>query len=112
MPPPRKPRPKHRPGQSRASRRRAHQNRQILAKIIERFMALQKQIQDRRQWTYRGAYGAISYFQPGVPIPPGYEKVEFDENGDEIAPSPKEKAPDLSTEGFSSFFREREAPSG
>ena len=62
--------------------------------------------------TYRGAYGIISYIKPGEPIPPGYQKVEYDENGDETPPYVKEKAPDLAAEGFSSSFKEKEAFSG
>ena len=112
MPLPRKPRPKRLAKGSRSSRRRGHANNWLTAKIVERFDALAAQLEERKKHTYRGAYGAISYFKPGEPIPPGYQKVEYDENGKETPPSVKEKAPGLAAEGFSTFFEEKETLSG
>jgi hypothetical protein len=111
MPLPRKPHPKRSANGTRASRRDVRERAWLQAKLIERFTALHTQLVERRKHTYRGAYGAISYFKPGETIPPGYQKVEFDENGDETPPFVKEKAPGLSTES-SIFFKENETPSG
>ncbi|MET3667697.1 hypothetical protein [Caulobacter sp. 1776] len=111
MPLPRKPRQKRSPNGTRASRRNVRKRAWLHAKLVERFTALAIQLEERRKYTYRGAYGAISYFKPGEPIPPGYQKVEYDENGDETSPYVKEKAPGLATEG-SIFFQEKETPSG
>ena len=108
MPLPRKSRLKRTGNGTRASRRHARDKDRLQVKLMARFIALHQQIERRKQYTYRGAYGAISYFQPGEPIPPGYQKVEYDENGDETPPYVKEKAPDLAAEGFSLFFRDRE----
>jgi hypothetical protein len=112
MPLPRNPRPKRLAKGSRSSRRRAHANTWLTTKIIERFDALAAQVEERKKHTYRGAYGVISYFMPGEPIPAGYQKVEYDENGREIGRPAQEKAPGLATEGFSSFFHEKEGTSG
>lgn len=111
MPLPRSPRPKRLVRGSRSSRRRAHAKAWLAIKINARLMIEAQMIEQRKQYTYRGAYGAISYFKPGETIPPGYQKVEYDENGQETPPYVKEKAPGLATEG-SIFFKEKETPSG
>lgn len=108
MPLPRKPRPKRLAKGSRASRRRAHKIAWLDRKLRAIFLREQQQLEERRKHTYRGAYGAFSYFMPGEPIPPGYQKVEFDEHGRMIDDTDQEKAPGQAAEGFSSFFREKE----
>jgi hypothetical protein len=112
MPLPRKPHPKRRASGPRSSRRRVHEKAWLHAKLSERFAELAAQLEDRNKRTYRGAYGAIIYLNEGEPVPPGYQKVEFDKNGKAIGGLIKEKAPSLATGGFSSFFREKEEPSG
>ena len=112
MPLPRKPRLKRSTGGTRASRRFIRDKARLKAMLMARFIALHEQIERRKQYTYRGAYGAISYFNPGEPIPPGYQKVEYDEDGNETPPYVKEKVPGLATEDFSLFFKERETLSG
>ncbi|UAL12305.1 hypothetical protein [Caulobacter segnis] len=112
MPLPRKPRLKRSTSGTRASRRYVRDKDRLKVMIMARFIALHDQIERRKQYTYRGAYGAISYFKPGEPIPPGYQKVECDEDGNETPPYVKEKAPGLTAEGFSSLFKEKEAFSG
>ncbi len=112
MPLPRNPRPKRLVRGSRSGRRRVHKQAWLTSKIAARFEALQAQLEQRKQYTYRGAYGVISYFKPGETIPPGYQKVEYDENGKVIADTAQEKAPGLAAEGFSIFFNEKEKPSG
>jgi hypothetical protein len=117
MPLPRNPRPKRLVRGSRSGRRRAHKQAWLTFKIAVRFEAIQAQLERRNQYTYRGAYGVISYFKPGETIPPGYQKVEFDENGKMIADTAQEdtaqeKAPGLAAEGFSTFFNEKEKLSG
>ena len=84
---------------TRASRRHIRDVAWLRAKFLERTHALATQLDQRKQWTYRGAYGIISYFKPGETIPSGYQKVEYDENGEETPPYVKEKALGLSTEG-------------
>lgn len=108
MPLPRKPNLKRVANGTRASRRNTRDKKRLTAMLMARFIALHDQIERRKQYTYRGAYGAISYFKPGEPIPPGYQKVEYDENGNETPPYVKEKVPGLATEDFSLFFKERE----
>jgi len=112
MPLPRKPHPKRLVRGSRSSRRRAHKIAWLDIAIRARFLIEQQRLEERKKHTYRGAYGAISYFKPGETIPPGYQKVEYDENGRETPPYVKEKAPGLAAEGFSSFFDEKETLSG
>ncbi len=112
MPLPRKPRPKRLVRGSRSSRRRAHKIAWLDVAIRARLMIEERMLEERKQYTYRGAYGIISYIKPGEPIPPGYQKVEYDENGKEIGRPVQEKAPDLAAEGFSTFFKEKEAFSG
>jgi hypothetical protein len=97
---------------SRSSRRRAHKLAWLKLKLHAVFLVEQQRLEERKKHTYRGAYGIISYIKPGEPIPPGYQKVEFDERGRMIAEPAQEKAPGLAVEGFSSFFREKETPSG
>lgn len=108
MPLPRKPNLKRVANGTRASRRNTRDKKRLTAMLMARFIALHDQIERRKQYTYRGAYGAISYFKPGEPIPPGYQKVEYNENGNETPPYVKEKVPGLATEDFSLFFKERE----
>lgn len=95
---------------TRATRRHIRDVAWLQATLLERLHALAVQLEQRRQWTYRGAYGVISYFKPGETIPPGYQKVEFDENGRETPPYIKEKAPGLSTEGFKDLVIPAEEP--
>ena len=95
---------------TRASRRHSRDVAWLHATFRERAHALAAQLEQRKQWTYRGTYGIISYFKPGETIPPGYQKVEYDENGQETPPYVKEKAPDLSTEGFNDLVIPAEAP--
>jgi hypothetical protein len=95
---------------TRASRRNTRDVAWLRAKFIERTLALATQLEQRKQWTYRGAYGIISYFKPGETIPPGYQKVEYDENGQETPPYVKEKAPDLAAEGSSNSVIPGEDP--
>jgi len=95
---------------TRASRRHIRDVAWLHATFRERAHALATQLEQRKQWTYRGAYGIISYFKPGETIPPGYQKVEYDENGQETPPYVKEKAPDLSTEGFNDLVIPAEEP--
>jgi hypothetical protein len=80
----------------------------LQAKLVERFTALATLLETRRKHTYRGAHGIIEYLKEGDPVPPGLQKVEFDEDGKEIDCPAHEKAPGLAAEGFSSCFREKE----
>jgi hypothetical protein len=102
MPLPRKPHQKRSANGTRASRRDLRERAWLQAKLVERFTALHTQLVERRKHTYRGAYGAISYLKPGEIIPPGYQKVEYDETGDGTPHTAQEKAPGLSTGGSSS----------
>ncbi|USQ97910.1 hypothetical protein [Caulobacter sp. RL271] len=85
MPLPRNPRPKHRPGQSRSSRRRKHAKRWLADKIIGRFVRYAELLEQKRQQD----------------ITNGTYRPPLENLG-------QEKAPGLATEGFSSFFREKE----
>ncbi len=108
MPLPRKPRPSRPADGTRASRRHVREMAWLQAKLVERFTALAAQLETRRKHTYRGAHGIIEYLKEGDPVPPGLQKVEFDEDGREIEHPAHEKAPGLAAEGFSSCFREKE----
>ncbi|WP_454715367.1 hypothetical protein [Caulobacter segnis] len=88
---------------TRASRRQARACVRLHDALFKRFSELEKMIEERKKHTYRGAYGAISYFKPGEPIPQGYEKVHYDEDG-------KEKAPGLATGGSSNVVIPGEDP--
>ena len=112
MPLPRQRQKKRAANGTRASRRNIRDVAWLHAKITERFAELRAQLEDRARRTYRGAYGVIVYLKDGEPVPAGFQKVEYDENGRETPPYVKEKTPGLAAEGFSSVFHEKERLSG
>jgi len=85
MPQPRKPRRKHAANGTRASRRHTRDSEWVLAKLQERFDRFAELAELRRQ--------------------------QEEAAGDVHRPH-KQKAPGLAAEGFSTVFKEKEAPSG
>jgi hypothetical protein len=90
---PRSPRPKRATNGTRASRRHVRDMAWIQAELLKRFTRMAEMLEANRQ-------KELADGTPGV--------LDFNINRQ----SPKEKAPGLATEGFSSFFREKETPSG